>query len=84
MAFLRRRVKESFVVPRRRLIWASLVLFFVGGAICSFNPPADDGQRMIRREHIMESQTEGKTSGRTDLKGGAASAGIETATFALG
>ncbi len=84
MDFPKRRLKELFAVPRRRLIWPSLVLFFVGSAICSFNPPADDGQQIIRRGNIMNSQSEGQTSERTDLRSGAASSETETATFALG
>ncbi|MHC1726762.1 MAG: hypothetical protein AB9866_12260 [Syntrophobacteraceae bacterium] len=84
MAFLSEKVKESIAAPRSRFIWAALVLFFIGSAICSFNPPADDGQKLIRGEQTMNSQSGSQANERTDLKSGVASSGIETATFALG
>ncbi len=83
MAFPLQRFKGSSGAPAGRLTWLALVLFFVGGAICSFNPPADDGQH-IKGEHVMNTQSESRANEGTDLKGGGGQSEIETATFALG
>jgi peptidoglycan/LPS O-acetylase OafA/YrhL len=84
MDSLQRNWRKSFAARRNRLIWPALVLFLVGGAICSFNPSADVGQQSIRGEQNMKSQSAGQANQNTDLQGGAASPEAETATFALG
>jgi len=84
MDVLKRRYGEMFVVPRRCLIWPSLVLFLLGGAICSFNPPTDDGQHILRERNTMNSQSEGRLKEGVNLRRDDASSKTETATFALG
>lgn len=84
MDFPSRKSKESSDSRRSRLLWPALVFFFVGSAICSFNPPANNGQQVVEGEQAMNSRSEGHEKERTDLKGGLAPSQIETATFALG
>ena len=84
MALKSRKLRDSFAGPGCRLVWPALVLFFVGGAICSFNPPAIDGQQFIKGEQIVNDKSESQANEKTGVKSGGSSAEIETATFALG
>ena len=84
MDILRQRLEESTVVPPRGLIWTLLVLFLLGTAICSFNPPVQDGQDIVRKEYTMNAQTKSSGSERTGPWSDTAPLKTETATFALG
>lgn len=84
MAFVSQNLKDSSAAPRGKLIWAALILFFVGAAICSFNPPSDSVRQIIQGEKTMNSIPENPKTGATDLKNGATSPESMTATFALG
>lgn len=79
-----RDFKGSFAVYRSRLIWPALALFFVGGAVCGFNPSADHGRQLVQEKQIMSGQPEGQVNDSKDREGGASSPETETATFALG
>ncbi len=82
MAFRSGKLKELFRVPRSKIIWIALILFIGGAVICSFNPPAEDGQQNLERQLIMNNQSELRV--RIDNIKETASSELETATFALG
>lgn len=84
MDILRQRPEESTVVPPSGLIWPLLVLFLLGTAICSFNPPVQDGQDIVRKEYTMNAQTKSSASESTGPGSDTAPLKTETATFALG
>ncbi len=85
MAFPPQKLKGLSGTTGRRLIWTALVLFSVGGAICSFNPPADNGRPPMKEEQAMNTQSEEvRAGGEIGTGDGAAPSQIETATFALG
>jgi hypothetical protein len=84
MTFVSQKLKDSFAAPRGKLIWAALILFFVGAAICSFNPPSDSVRQIIQGEKTMNSIPENPTTGAADLDNNGPSPESMTATFAFG
>ncbi len=84
MAIPIKDLKKFFLAPGSRRIWPVLILFFVGSAICAFNPPAGDRQQSVKEVQVMDNTYDQHLSETTDLKTGAMPAGFETATFALG
>lgn len=86
MTSLPKRLTELVIAPRARLIWLALAGFFLGSALCPFNPPAADQPQTMKESEVMNSPLESKASEETQHFGGLAPASseIETATFALG
>jgi hypothetical protein len=86
MTSLPKRLTELVIAPRARLIWLALAGFFLGSALCPFNPPAADQPQAMKESEVMNSPSESKASEETQHFNGLASASseIETATFALG
>ena len=86
MTSLPKRLTELVIAPRARLIWLALAGFFLGSALCPFNPPAGDQPQTMKESEEMNSPSESKASVETQHFNGLASASseIETATFALG
>jgi hypothetical protein len=84
MTFASQKFKELFSAPRSKLIWSALILFFVGAAICSFNPPADSVRQTMKGVETMNSKPESQKAVNTGLKNNPTPSETETATFALG
>jgi len=86
MTSLPKRLTELVIAPRARLIWLALAGFFLGSALCPFNPPAGDRPQAMKEGQVMNSPSESNASVETQHLYGLASASsqIETATFALG
>ena len=86
MTSLPKRLTGFVFAPRSRIIWLALAGFFLGSALCPFNPPAEDGPQPMKQGEIMNSPSESQTSVENKHFDGSASATgeIETATFALG
>jgi hypothetical protein len=86
MTSLPKRLTELVLAPGSRLIWLALAGFFLGSALCPFNPPAQDGPQPVKQGEIMNSASEVRTDIENEhLNRLASSTGeIETATFALG
>ena len=86
MTSLPKRLTELVIAPRARLIWLALAGFFLGSALCPFNPPAADQPQTMKESEVMNSPLESKASEETQHFSGLAPASseIETATFALG
>ncbi len=81
----KKRFAVLFATRRNRMIWLALVGFFVGSAICPFNPPArDETQSMRAEEAIRYSSNDNRNKERTMPASEAKSQEFETATFALG
>jgi hypothetical protein len=58
MAFMQKRITELVFAPRSRLIWLALAGFFLGSALCPFNPPSEDGLQQIKQGTTMNGQSE--------------------------
>ncbi len=86
MTSLPKRVTGFVFAPRSRVIWLALAGFFLGSALCPFNPPAEDGPQPMKQETIMNSPSESQTSVEKKHFTGLASATgeMQTATFSLG
>ncbi len=86
MTSLPKKLTELVIAPRARLIWLALAGFFLGSALCPFNPPAPDQPQTIREDEVMNSPSESLASVETQRLNTLASTSskIETATFALG
>ena len=86
MTSLPKRLTEFAFAPRSRIVWLALAGFFLGSALCPFNPPAEDGQQKMKQGEIMNSPSESQTSVENKHFAGLTSATVEmqTATFALG
>lgn len=86
MTSLPKKLTELVIAPRARLIWLALAGFFLGSALCPFNPPAADQPQTIREDEVMNSPSESRVSVETQRLNTLASTSseIETATFALG
>jgi len=84
MTYVSQKFKDSFAAPKGKLIWAALILFFVGAAICSFNPPSDGVPQIIQGEQTMNSILKNQTTGTVDLNNNGPSPESMTATFAFG
>jgi hypothetical protein len=86
MTFLPKRLTEFVFAPRSRIVWLALAGFFLGSALCPFNPPAQDGPQQMKQGEIMNSPSESQTRVENKHFDGLPSATgeIETATFALG
>ncbi len=85
MDFPESRFTRFYTTPRNRLIWLALVGFFVGSAICPFNPPAPDGQKSMNTEETLTNPSNDNINKERIMSAiGAKSPEIETATFALG
>jgi hypothetical protein len=86
MTSLPKRLTELTVAPRTRIIWLALAGFFLGSALCPFNPPAGDQPQTTKASEEMNRPSESQASVETQHFNRLASASseIETATFALG
>jgi len=86
MTSLPKRLTGFVFAPRSRIVWLALAGFFLGSALCPFNPPAQDGLQPVKEGEIMNSASEVRTDIENEhLNRLASSTGeIETATFALG
>jgi hypothetical protein len=86
MTSMPKRLKELVSSSRARLIWLALAAFFLGSALCPFNPPAGGRPNSMKEREAMNSPSEGRTNVENEHFNGlaAASSEIETATFALG
>ncbi len=85
MASLPKRLTQLVLAPGSRLIWLALAGFFLGSALCPFNPPAADEPPAMKGREIMNSPLESKTiEDDQQFNGLAAASEIQTATFALG
>lgn len=80
------RLTELFPSSRARLIWLALAGFFLGSALCPFNPPAADQLDSLKERAAMNSPSESLTNVENKHFNGltSTSSEIETATFALG
>jgi hypothetical protein len=80
------RVSKLVLASRVKVVWLALAGFFLGSALCPFNPPAAERQDSFRETTAMNSGSEGSTNmGDKSFNGpSATSSEIETATFALG
>jgi len=86
MTSLPKRLTEFAFAPRSRIVWLALAGFFLGSALCPFNPPAEDSPKPMKQGEIMNSASEIQVNmDNQHLTGSASATGeIETATFALG
>jgi hypothetical protein len=86
MTSVPRRITGLAIAPKARLIWIALSGFFLGSALCPFNPPSGNGPQSIKQEETMNSQAENlKNIESKHFDSPAPATGeIETATFALG
>ncbi len=68
-----------------RFIWLALAAFFLGSALCPFDPPVEDRSHSVKEENHMNSTAESSTNIENEhLKAASASPEFGTATFALG
>jgi hypothetical protein len=68
-----------------RIVWLALAAFFLGSALCPFNPPVDDRSNSVKDGKYMNTAAESSTNIENEhLKAVSMSQEIETATFALG
>ncbi len=86
MTSLPKRMTEFAFAPRSRIVWLALAGFFLGSALCPFNPPAEDGPQQIKQGEIMNSPSEiqANMDNQKIARPAPAAGQIETATFALG
>ena len=86
MTSLPKRLTEFVFAPRSRIIWLALAGFFLGSALCPFNPPAEDGPQAMKQGEIMNSPSEvpANMDNQHLTRSASATGEIETATFALG
>ena len=86
MTSLPKRLTEFVFAPRSRIIWLALAGFFLGSALCPFNPPAEDGLQPMKQGEIMNSPSQIPTNMDNQhlTRSASATGEIETATFALG
>jgi hypothetical protein len=80
------KITELVFAPRVRVIWLALAGFFLGSALCPFNPPAGDEPHSIKQGETMNAPLENPINTNTILLDRQAMPApeIETATFALG
>lgn len=80
-----KKLTELVFAPRSRIVWLALAGFFLGSALCPFNPPAQEGPKIIKQGDKMNSASEIMAKVEDQHFTPSASTGeIETATFALG
>ena len=86
MNFQRHRLTELVLAPKAGLIWLALAGFFLGSALCPFNPPTGAQPDSAKERTTMNSQSESMTNVENKQFNGLTSVSpeIETATFALG
>jgi hypothetical protein len=86
MTSLPKRLTELVLAPRSRLIWLALAGFFLGSALCPFNPPARDEPQPMKQGETMNSPSAIGTNMENEhyIRPASATGQIETATFALG
>ena len=86
MPSLQKKLTGFVLAPRAKLIWLALVGFFLGSALCAFNPPADERQYSMKMGETMNNPSGSRINSENMRLSGLASASseIETATFALG
>ncbi len=86
MTSLPKSLSKLVLAPGARIIWLALAGFFLGSALCPFNPPAGEQPQAMKERETMNSPLESKTSADNHQFNGLASAPseVETATFALG
>ena len=58
MTSMPKRLTGLALAPRTRFIWLALAGFFLGSALCPFNPPAEDGPQQMKQGEIMNSPSE--------------------------
>jgi hypothetical protein len=83
---MQKKITELVLAPRARVIWLALAGFFLGSALCPFNPPTADEPSSISQGETMNSAPERVTNTENKhFEHPIPSTGeIETATFALG
>ncbi len=86
MTSLPKKMTEFAFAPRSRLVWLALAGFFLGSALCPFNPPAQDGPQQTKQGEIMNiaSEIPANMDNQHLARSAPATGEIETATFALG
>ncbi len=86
MTSLPKRLTEFVFAPRSRIVWLALAGFFLGSALCPFNPPAEHGPQQMKQGEIMNSPSEipAHMDNQPLARLASATGEIETATFALG
>ncbi len=86
MKSLQKKLLESGNASRAGLIWLALAGFFLGSALCPFNPPVDDRPNSVKEGKKMNTTSESRTNIENTHVNASASTSpeIETATFALG
>jgi hypothetical protein len=86
MTSLPKRLTGFVLAPRSRIIWLALAGFFLGSALCPFNPPAQDGPQLMKEGEVVNSTSEILANTDDELlnRSALAAGEIETATFALG
>ncbi len=86
MTSIPKRLTGLALAPRARFIWLALAGFFLGSALCPFNPPSEDGPKQIKQGEIMNNPSESRMNIENMRLNRLASAPseTETATFALG
>lgn len=86
MTSMPKRLTELGLAPRTRPIWLALAAFFLGSALCPFNPPAGDQADTAQKGEVMKSPSESRVDDENRHRNGSMSASSETqtATFALG
>jgi hypothetical protein len=84
--FMPKKITDLAFAPRARLIWIALAGFFLGSALCPFNPPARDGQQSEKQGETMNNPAQDLTNIEKEHFDTPAPATreIQTATFALG
>ncbi len=57
-----KKITDLAFAPRARLIWIALAGFFLGSALCPFNPPAKDGPQSEKQGETMNNPAENLTN----------------------
>ncbi len=86
MASIPKKIGELVLAPGSRLIWLALGGFFLGSALCPFDPPADNGAQFVRQGEIMNNPSENRVNMESKQFHRLApqTGQVETAAFALG
>jgi len=86
MTLSQKKIIESVFAPGTRIVWLALAGFFLGSALCPFNPPNDHGSQSVKEGEIMNTSAESLTTidNKHFLGPAPEKRQIETATFALG
>jgi hypothetical protein len=81
-----KKITGLVLAPRARIIWLALAGFFLGSALCPFNPPGDNGEQSVKQGEIMNSVSENQVNmeSKPFSRPTPETRQIETATFALG